>query len=240
MTAAALAGLAGLALVDSTSFGTLVLPLMMLLAPRVRTRNLVVYLLTITVFYFAVGLALLAGARAAFEAIGPALETTPVYVGQLALGVALFALSFVVDPKAIAKRRAKRGLPPSEPGAWRRRVLGPEASIGTVMGMALLAGLVEVASMLPYLAAVGILVAAGLPVVTSTAVLTGYVLLMIAPVVVLFAVRRAAGTRIEPRLRRIEAWLNRHTSGSTAWIVGIIGLLLAANAIGVLATRGLL
>ena len=61
MTAAALAGLAGLALVDSTSFGTLVLPLMMLLAPQVRTRNLVVYLLTIAVFYFGVGVALLAG-----------------------------------------------------------------------------------------------------------------------------------------------------------------------------------
>ena len=65
MTAVALAGLAGLALVDSTSFGTLVLPLMMLLAPQVRTRNLVVYLATIAAFYFAVGVALLAGARAA-------------------------------------------------------------------------------------------------------------------------------------------------------------------------------
>src|SRR5918997_5483131 len=204
MTAVALAGLAGLALVGSTSFGTFVLPLMMLLAPQVRTRNLVVYLLTIAVFYFAVGLALLAGARAAAEAIGPALQSTPAYVVQLALGVVLFVLSFVIDPKAVAKRRAARGLPPREPEAWRRRVLGPDASVGTVMGMALLAGLVEVASMLPYLAAVGILVAAGLPVVTSTAVLAGYVLLMIAPVVVLFAVRRAAGTRIEPRLRRIE------------------------------------
>lgn len=35
--------------------GTLALPLMMLLAPQVRTRNLVVYLLTIAVFYFGVG-----------------------------------------------------------------------------------------------------------------------------------------------------------------------------------------
>ena len=72
MTAAAVAGLAGLALVDSTSFGTLVLPLMMLLAPQVRTRNVVVYLCTIAVFYFGVGVALLAGARAAIAAIGPA------------------------------------------------------------------------------------------------------------------------------------------------------------------------
>jgi hypothetical protein len=48
---------------------------------------------------------------------------------------------------------------------------------------------------------------------------------------VLFAVRRAAGSRIEPRLRRIEDWLNRRTGGSTAWIVGILGVLVAADAI---------
>ena len=239
MTAVALAGLAGLALVDSTSFGTLVLPLMMLLAPQVRTRNLVIYLATIATFYFAVGFALLAGARAAIAAIGPALETTPAYVAQLALGVGLFVLSFVIDPKAVAKRRAKRGLPPKEPGAWRRRALGPDAAIGTVMGVALLAGLVEIASMLPYLAAVGILIAAGLPTGTQVAILAGYVLVMIAPALVLFAVRQAADRRIEPRLQRLEAWINRHTGGTTAWIVGIIGFLLAANAIATLVTRGI-
>ena len=240
MTAVALAGLAGLALVDSTSFGTFLLPLMMLLAPQVRTRNLVVYLVTIAGFYFAVGLALLAGARAAVAAIGPAMESTPTYVVQLAVGVGLFWLSFVIDPKAVAKRRAKRGLPPPELGAWRRRVLGPEASISTVISTALLAGLVEVASMLPYLAAVGILVAAGLPAVASSSILAGYVLVMIAPAVVLFGLRRAAGSRMEPRLRRIEAWLNRKTGGTTAWIVGIIGFFLAANAVGTLVQRGVL
>ena len=240
MTAAALAGLTGLALVDSTSFGTLVLPLMMLLAPQVRTRNLVVYLLTIGIFYFGVGVALLAGARAALAAVGPALDTTPAYVAQLVLGVALVVLSFVIDPKYVAKRRARRGLPPKEPGAWRRRALGPEATIPTVMGIALLAGLVEVASMLPYLAAVGILVAAALPLGTQAAVLAGYVLVMIAPALVLWGLRRAAGTRIEPKLRRLEAWMQRQTGSATAWIVGIIGFLLAWNAIGTLVTRAAL
>jgi hypothetical protein len=240
MTAVALAGLAGLALVDSTSFGTFVLPLMMLLAPQVRTRNLVVYLLTIGVFYFAVGLALLAGARAAVAAAGPALETPPAYIAQLALGVGLVVLSFVIDPKAVARRRARRGLPPKEPGAWRRRALGPDAGVGTVISIALLAGLVEVASMLPYLAAVGILVTAGLPTAASIAMLAGYVLVMIAPAVAMLGVRRAAGTRIEPRLRRIEAWLNRHTGNTTAWVVGILGFLVAANAVGTLVQRGVL
>lgn len=240
MTAAALAGLAGLALVDSTSFGTLVLPLMMLLAPQVRTRNLVVYLITIAVFYFLVGLALLAGARAAVAAIGPALQTTPAYIGQVALGVGLIMLSFVIDPKLVARRRARRGLPPKEPGAWRRQALGPDSTIPTVMGIALLAGLVEVASMLPYLVAVGILVAAALSQWTQVLILAGYVAVMIAPVLLLFCLRRAAGTRIEPRLRRLEAWMERQTGGATAWIVGILGFLVVANAVATLVARRVL
>ena len=163
MTFAALAGLAGLALADSTSFGTLVLPLMMLLAPQVRVRNAMLYLVTIAAFYFAVGVALLAGAEAAVMAVGPMLKTTAAYVVQLGLGLVLFVLSFVVDPLARARRRARHGLPPRQPGQWRQRALGPDASAGVVMGVAVLAGLIEVVSMLPYLVAVGIIVGAALP-----------------------------------------------------------------------------
>ena len=65
----------------------------------------------------------------------------------------------------------------------------------------------------------------------------GYVLVMIAPAVAMFCLRRGMGSRAEPR-RRIEAWLNRHTGGSTAWIVGIIGVLQAVDAVGTLVQRG--
>ena len=70
--------------------------------------------------------------------------------------------------------------------------------------------------------------------------LAGYVLLMIAPALVLSAVRRAASSRMEPRLRRLEAWMNARSGGTTAWIVGILGFLLAANAVATLVQRGVL
>ena len=230
MTVAALAGLAGLALADSTSFGTLVLPLMMLLAPQVRVRNVMIYLVTIAAFYFAVGVALLAGASAALAAVGPALDTTTAYVVQLGLGVVLFAVGFVVHPRAQARRRARRDLPPKEPAQWRERALGPAASVGVVMGVALLAGLIEVASMLPYLVAVGIIVAAGLPVSEQLVVLGAYVAVMVAPALVLLAGRRAAGPRMEPRLQRMERWISDHTANATAGVLGVIGVLLALDA----------
>lgn len=88
--------------------------------------------------------------------------------------------------------------------------------------------------MLPYLAAIGILVAAALPPWTQVLILAGYVALMIAPILVLFGLRRAAGTRIEPKLRRLEAWMERQAGGATAWIVGILGFLVSANAVAAL------
>ena len=58
MDLALAASLAALALIDSTSFGTLLIPIWLLLAPgRVRAGRMLVYLGTIAVFYFAVGMA---------------------------------------------------------------------------------------------------------------------------------------------------------------------------------------
>lgn len=238
MTLAILAAFVGLALVDSTSFGTLVLPLMMLLSPRVRTRNVVVHLATLGVFYFGVGVLLLLGAEAVVDAVGPLLESRVARVAQLVLGVALVVLSYVIDPKVVAKRRTRRGLRPAEPSPWRRRALGADASLPVAVGVALVAGGVEVASMLPYLGAVGLIVASGASTGTQLGVLAGYVVVMILPALVLLAVRLAAGRRLEPRLARLEAWLTRRTSGASAWVVGIIGVLIGLDAVGALTAGG--
>lgn len=238
MTLAVLAALVGLALVDSTSFGTFVLPLMMLLSPRVRTRNVVVHLATLGVFYFGVGVLLLLGAEAAVDAVGPLLESRVARVAQLVLGVALVVVSYVIDPKVAAKRRTRRGLPPAEPSPWRRRALGADATLPVAVGVALAAGAVEVASMLPYLGAVGLIVASDVSTGTQLGVLAGYVVVMILPALVLLGVRLAAGRRLEPKLARLEAWLTRRTSGASAWVVGIIGVLIALDAVGALVAAG--
>jgi hypothetical protein len=232
MTAAALAGVLGLALVDSTSFGTLILPIMMLIAPDVRRRNVVLYLCTIALFYFLVGIALLLGASAVLEAVGALVTTEAGSVVQAALGVLLVVLAFVVHPASVTWHRARRGQPPKPHGAWRRRALGAEATVGTVVAVALTAGLVEMASMLPYLVAVGILVATGVPWTTQIAVLAIYVVVMIAPALVLFGMRSLAGNRVEPHLRRIENWTNRLMGGAAAaWLLGILGLLLTVDSV---------
>lgn len=241
MTAAALAGLAALALVDSTSVGTLVLPLLLLVQPRLRHRQLAVYIATISAFYFLFGLLLLLGGAAvrdALDAWSGALESTPAYAVQVAIGAGLVLLSYAMDPK-YAHHFRRRGQPEgaSRQQRWRARLLGPDASLGATATVALGAGLIEVAGMLPYLAAIGVITALGLPTPGAVALLAGYVLVMSLPVLVLWGVRVAGGPRLTERLERLSAWFDARSATALAWTVGIIGVLLLLNGLPVLIER---
>src|SRR5690606_4416721 len=90
-----LAPLVGLALVDSTSFGTLLIPLWLMLAPgRLRVHRVLLFLGTVATYYLVLGIALLAGATRLADALGDFLATPTAAWLQLALGVGLFVLSF--------------------------------------------------------------------------------------------------------------------------------------------------
>ncbi|BDA64095.1 GAP family protein [Actinomyces capricornis] len=227
-----LGALALLALIDSTSTGTLIIPVAMLLQPRVRYSRILGYLLTICLFYWALGMALaLAGTGiAVLPGLRGALESTAVYVVQLVIGIGLFAGSYLVDGKAQARRRARRGSRPSLVARMMGTALGPQARWDAVITLALAAGLIEAASMLPYLGAIGLLIRAELPTTAVAAVLVAYAALMAAPALALTAGRAAVGNRAEGALERTHAFIARHSADSLAWVMGILGFLLAADA----------
>ncbi|RKN46281.1 GAP family protein [Micromonospora endolithica] len=223
MSAGLLLSLAGLALVDSTSIGTLFIPVWLLLAAGpVNVRRILVYLATIAVFYFAVGLLLFWGGTRLGEALGGALDNRPVLWAQLVLGVGLFALSFRYG----GKKRPRTG------GVlrWRDRATAGDSSVRWLIGLALLAALAEVATMLPYLGAVGLLATSDVSQLGAVGLLAAYCLVMVLPAILLLAARVAWPTWIEPLLARLNAWITR-TSGSTlGWILAIAGFLLAQDA----------
>jgi cytochrome c biogenesis protein CcdA len=220
MTIGLMLTLAALAVVDSTSFGTLVIPVyLMLSSERSRMSRLLIYLGTITVFYFLIGVALMLGLSAAVESFGEALHSRAAYWVQLVLGVGLFALSFRFDPKW----RAKRGKPERR---FEPRTGGPRVMV--LLGLT--AGVVEVATMLPYLAAIGIMTTSGLAPGQWAPLLAGYVIIMILPPLALMGLRAAAGAWLEPRLERLRAWLTKHSASMVSWALGIAGFLLARDA----------
>src|SRR5690606_34179519 len=143
-----------LALIDSTSFGTLLIPVWLLMSPgRVRVGRMLLYLGSIAGFYALVGLAVLLGADALGETLERLSSTRAFLVGQLVVGAGLLAWSFKIEP--IGGRRKTDDAPSAGAvrlGRWRERVLGSETGSGRALALlAVGAGLVEVATMLPYL-----------------------------------------------------------------------------------------
>ena len=252
LTGAALIGaLAVLALIDSTSFGTLRIPVWLLMSPgRVRVGRMIVYLGSIAGFYALVGLAILLGAGALGDTLTSLSGSRPFLIAQLLVGVGLFVWSFKLEPSkerkaadAAADSATAAGapafpaaLPAARPGRlnrWRERALGSESgSWPALAGLAVGAGLVEVASMLPYLAALGLIGTQGPGWPTSGLWVLGYCLVMILPALVLTAARVFASRLVERPLGRLDGWLTRNAASTTAWVVGIVGFLVARDAIG--------
>ncbi|WP_125778334.1 GAP family protein [Antribacter gilvus] len=232
--------LALLALVDSTSFGTLLIPVWLLMAPgRPRAGRLLVYLGTVAVFYLAVGIAVMFGAGFVLDRFGDALESPTAYAVQLVLGVALFVLSFRFDRKRSEARRARQEAEGKQGrlSRWRERALGADGGPASgsalpLMGLALGAVSLEVATMLPYLAAIGMLATSSLAPATSVAVLAGYCVVMVLPALLLLAGRLAVARAVDPLLRRLDAWLTRNAEEMTGWVLGILGALLVLDAVG--------
>src|SRR5690606_18219621 len=153
---ALLGPLAVLALIDSTSFGTLLIPIWLMLHPGpLRPGRLLVFLGTVAAFYFAVGVGVAAGAEALLPNLAAIVDSRPFLWVQLTVGVALFFLSFRMGRK---KGQDDGG---GRLARWRERAMSTGSVVGLI-GLALTAVVVEVGTMLPYLAAIGLVTTAQL------------------------------------------------------------------------------
>lgn len=252
LTGTALVGaLVVLALIDSTSFGTLLIPVWLLMPPgRVRVGRMALYLGSIAGFYALVGLAILLGADALSETLTALSGARWFLIAQLLVGVGLFAWSFKLEPVGGRKPKVAAGAStapadgtsptaaaaPATAGRlsrWRERVLGSESGSGSALALlAVGAGLVEVATMLPYLAALGLIGTQGPRWPVSGLWVLGYCVVMIAPALVLTAARLFAARLVERPLARLDGWLTRNAASTTSWVVAIVGFLVARDAIG--------
>lgn len=231
MTFALAGALVVLALIDSTSFGTLLIPIWFLLAPgRVRVGRILVFLSTVAAFYLTVGALLLLGLDSLLASLNGWLEHPMVIRGQLVLGVALLVGSFFMGKS----RKDAEGNPrPGRLTRLRERSLGQQGGgLGSLVALALGATLLEVATMLPYLGAIGLLGTSDLSVVERLVVLAVYCLVMVLPALVLLLLRVVARRQVEPLLQRIARWMEKSGGEATAWIVGIVGFLIARDAVG--------
>ncbi|MER5324941.1 GAP family protein [Streptosporangium roseum] len=237
MTPALALTLAGLSLIDSTSFGTLLIPIWLLLAPgRLPPGRIAAYLATVAVFYFCAGVLLTLGADAVLTTARAAAAAVPPFTlkaGQLALGIAIIALSYWLEARA----RRREGAP-GKVQRWRAKTMSGSGGAGALMSLALLAALLEVATMLPYLAAVGLIANADLGWQFTGATLAGYCLVMTLPAIVLAIARLTARQMVESLLQQVNDWLTRNAARVMGWTVGGLGIAVALNAVASLLLEG--
>ncbi|OIJ37062.1 hypothetical protein BK826_01245 [Rothia kristinae] len=214
--------LAGLALLDSSSVGTLVIPGLLLARSTPPYRALPWYAGTMFLFYLLIGLLGLGG----LDLIGAAADLRTTDLGlwvQLIVGAGLVlwgVLSRDPDPERSLTR-------------WRRRLDRPITRRGAV-GLGAAAGVIELAGMLPYLAALGMLTAADLPAGATTGLLAGYCAVMLLPALLLTGLRLILGRSFGDRVRRFTEWMMRQADHTLLWAAAIIGVLLIREPLTVL------
>ncbi|MDN5821467.1 MAG: GAP family protein, partial [Brachybacterium sp.] len=197
-------------------------------ALRVAGRTLL-YLTVIGVFYLLLGIALLAGLLPLIGSFGHLLAAPQVMLVLTVIGVLLVIWSFRLDPKAVAERG---GDPEAAARRWTGRARRASGQPSLLITLALTAGVIEAASMIPYLAAMGILAEMDVGLASGSLLLVGYCAVMILPGALLCGVRVLLGGRADAFLDRVHEWAVKNAAGSLSWVVGIIGVLIALNTVG--------
>ncbi|MDO4920154.1 GAP family protein [Kocuria sp.] len=218
-----LLALVGLALLDSTSLGTLIIPLVLVIARRrVDVAPLAVYLGTVVAIYYALGAALMAGYDVLIGPLSRAWSSDAGIWVRLAIGVVLILVG-VLSPTP-----APRQGPVPQPRSL---------SLAAMVALGAGAALTEAATMLPYLAANGIIT--GMPIgwPVRLLVLAGYCLVMIMPAIVLIGLAATFGNRVWPRLERLVPRLEREAKVSLLWAAALVGIFLIRGAWFALASR---
>ena len=225
--------LAILALVDGLSVGTLLIPLFLIIAPgRPPTRRIIGYLTTITAFYFVVGVLFTLGIVSIIDVGRAVLDSGAGQTALLLVGLALLGSGLWLGAADSKRRKAADGAPP-ESGRllrWRARLLDSGTSGAAVAAVAIAAGLAEIAGMFPYLIGMTMLADAPIGALGRGTLLAGYCIVMILPALLLLLARIVAARAVEAPLQRFTAWLQRTGPENTAWLLGIIGFLLARMA----------
>lgn len=220
--------LVGLALVDSLSVGTFVIPLGLIIVWRgLKPRLFGTYLLTILIAYFGLGMALLLGFTALSSFMTEAGESRGFTIVMLIVGILLAAYGILAPTP---KKRDHTG--DDSPQMTKLQTIA--SAPGAMVSLALGACVIEAATMLPYLAAVGIVKSFELPSTVKAVIMAGYCIVMIVPALIAGVLARIMGPTITRTMARWQPRLEYEAKVTLLWIAAIAGIIIAVNSFGAL------
>lgn len=205
----------GLAVVDAINPSALAVALWWLARPG-ATPRLLAYVAGIAIAYLSLGIAMMLGAGVMVRRFGDAFDHPVVLSVQLAIGLGLFGYG-VFAPKAKAATDVQR-----------------EPRVSGLMGMLLLGMTVtvlELATALPYFAAIALMTNAGLGVMQWLPLLLVYNLVFVAPPLLLVALNLAFGRHLQARFAHWRVRLQSGAREASLWVIAIAGVALTGDAI---------
>ena len=220
MTPALLAGVAGLAALDSLNPATIAGVALILLAPlQRRLASALAYVVGAYVTVLAMGVAVYAGADLAADVVTGGL----VWVRRGAFGLAALLLLVAAVRRLRPQQRSAVVLP---------RWFGPwtAAPVGVLVTAA------DLPNAFPYLIAIERLVTSDVPLPTGLWVLAGYAVVYCLPCLMLLAVGTLHGERMRRRLQRVYDRIGQARTVPRS-IPAALGLVLLGAAVAAIAAR---
>ncbi|MGG4268406.1 GAP family protein [Peribacillus simplex] len=205
----------GLALLDTLSPAIIGVTVYLLLTDKERpAKRLLVYLMTVAGFYFAVGVSLMLGLGFLFEIISDVFQNRIVSWAVFIIGAILFISSFYVQTKKSSELPAPKS-----------------KSILSMVALGFTTSLIEVGTAFPYFSAIGIMTASNLSWVEWFSILAGYNLIMVLPSLMLFLFYLLFGRWMQKPLEKLQMKIANHTGSALSWIMCIVGLILILNSL---------
>lgn len=204
-----------LALLDMVSPATIGVTLYLLLSERKKIfSRLMVYLITVAGFYFIVGVSLMLGLDFIFDATSNMLQNRVISWITAVVGGFLFIASFYVPTKKTAK--------PVKPKSLK---------MSAMISLGVTTSLLEVATALPYFAAIGLMTTGQLTSFQWVPILAAYNFIMILPPLLLIGLHAMFGRLLQKPLEKLSVKIANSTGSVLSWMMCIAGLILLLNSI---------
>lgn len=202
-----------LALLDMFSPAIIGVTVYVLLAGREKKHRLIIaYLTTVIVFYFCTGVFLMLGLDIVFSPLADVLSSNTAKILMTIVGGILFIGSwFVPKKKAVESPKPKN------------------FKLKSMIGLGITTSILEVATAIPYFAAIGLMISRNVSFLEWLPVLLGYNVIMVVPALILLLLHMLFQRFMQKPLKNLQALFQRNTSSALSWIMFFVGIILLAN-----------
>jgi len=202
--------LGGLALIDTFSPTIIGVTLFLVLNDnRNLTLRLLVYLGTVGLLYFLLGVIMMVGIHFITEAFSNIFQNKIVSWLIFCVGMILFTASFFLP----ANKKGNIPKPKTQ-------------SVLSVIIIGVTTFVIEAGTALPYFAAIGVLTSIDIPIYHWLPIIAAYNFIMVLPALLIFLGYKLFGQMINPTLVKLRNKISSSKSTALSWIMCIVGVIL--------------